>query len=264
MIQRPTIVTALFDIGRDKWKSFNVSYFTYLSWMINTLSLKCNKVFYTEKKFYNEILKIVKLFDPDLTQTKIIQMSIESLSCFIKYNNRLESLLYSIEFKNKMLFDVPEMTQPLYNVVMFNKLDFIKDSLEQKYFETDLFIWMDAGGIRDNTINYRNSVWPDLERLNFFTNSKKVTFFSHKKDFDIKNNEHHSLSQVRYIQGGSIFCPQNTINDLHKSFNETIVESINNGYIGSDEKMLEITYQKNKTNYNIITCDWRIYYDMFK
>lgn len=264
MIHSPTIVTALFDIGRDKWKSFNVSYFTYLSWMINTLSLKCNKVVYTEKKFYDEVLKIVKLFDPDLSQSKIILMSVESLSCFVKYNNRLESLLESFEFKNKILFDVPEMTQPLYNVVMFNKLDFIKDSLEKEYFQTDLFIWMDAGGIRDNTINYRNNVWPNLERLNFFTNSKKVTFFSHQKDFHINNNEEHILSQVRYIQGGCILCPSTQLNKLHKSFNKTIEKSLDNKYIGSDEKIFDITYQKNKTNYNIITCDWREYYHMFK
>ena len=100
--------------------------------------------------------------------------------------------------------------------------------------------------------------------LNNIKEPKSVTFFSHQPDFYINNIEKHALSQVRYIQGGSIFCPQNNINDLHKSFNETIFESINNGYIGSEEKILDITYQKNKTNYNIITCDWREYYDMFK
>lgn len=264
MIDSPTIVTALFDIGRDKWKTFNQSYHTYLWWLENTLSLNAKFVIYTEDKFYDDILNIRKKYDPILYNTLVIKKDLNELPAYQRYFNKLDKLMNSEEFKSKIIFDVPEMTKPLYNTLIFNKLDFIKETINKKYFANDIVIWVDAGGLRDNISLYKGVIWPNISKLNNIEEPKSITFFSHQPDFYINDVEKHALSQVRYIQGGSIFCPHNTINDLHKSFNETIVESINNGYIGSEEKMLDITYQKNKTNYNIITCDWREYYDMFK
>jgi hypothetical protein len=37
MIQTPTIVTALFNIGRDTWDNYQQGYDTYLSWMTSLL-----------------------------------------------------------------------------------------------------------------------------------------------------------------------------------------------------------------------------------
>ena len=51
--------------------------------------------------------------------------------------------------------NVPEMTQPLYNIIMFNKLSFLKDSKDNGYFDGDLFIWKDAGGLREDISNYQ-------------------------------------------------------------------------------------------------------------
>ncbi len=52
-IKKPIIVTALLDIERDKWDNFNMSYNTYLHWMMNTLSFDSPMVIYTEEKFLN-------------------------------------------------------------------------------------------------------------------------------------------------------------------------------------------------------------------
>ena len=38
-IRKPAIVMALYDIGRDNWDAFNLSYNTYLAWMKNTLAI---------------------------------------------------------------------------------------------------------------------------------------------------------------------------------------------------------------------------------
>ena len=55
VIKKPVIVMALYDIGRDNWDNFNLSYNTYLWWMKNTLSLDADFVIYTEDKFVEEI-----------------------------------------------------------------------------------------------------------------------------------------------------------------------------------------------------------------
>ena len=43
----------------------------------------------------------------------------------------------------------------------------------------------------------------------------------------------------------------------------TIHTSLNAGYIGSDEKMFDITYLRNTDRYNLIQCSWREYFKFF-
>ena len=35
-MKKPLIITALYNIGRDSWNNFTMSYNTYLAWMENT------------------------------------------------------------------------------------------------------------------------------------------------------------------------------------------------------------------------------------
>ena len=50
-IKNVSIVTAIFDIGRDKWDNFTMSYHTYCWWMRSLLYLDTNLIIYTEEKF---------------------------------------------------------------------------------------------------------------------------------------------------------------------------------------------------------------------
>ena len=144
VINKPVIVMALYDIGRDNWKNFNLSYNTYLWWMKNTLSLDTDFVIYTEEKFSEKIREMREEFDPTFQKTKLIVKPIEELEYYVEYNDRLTQLMFSDEFKEKAHHNVPEMTQPLYNIIMFNKLSFLKDSKDNGYFDGDLFIWADG------------------------------------------------------------------------------------------------------------------------
>ena len=72
VINKPVIVMALYDIGRDNWKNFNLSYNTYLWWMKNTLSLDTDFVIYTEEKFSEKIREMREEFDPTFQKTKLL------------------------------------------------------------------------------------------------------------------------------------------------------------------------------------------------
>jgi len=262
-IRKPAIVMALYDIGRDNWDAFNLSYNTYLAWMKNTLAIDACFVIYTEAKFYDRIVEYRKQFDPELKKTVIVVTPLSELDCYKQYNQRLEMLMFSEEFKEKDHHRVPEMTKPLYNVIMFNKLNFLKHAKDSNYFNSDFLIWADAGGLRDDISNYQGEVWPSLEKLNKL-DPNKITFFSHSAEFDVPDKEFHSFSQIRHIQGTAFFVPAHMIDDLIIEFNQTIEESLSQKYIGSDEKVFDITYCKNKHKYNLIQCTWRTYFDLFK
>jgi FkbM family methyltransferase len=260
-IKKPVVVMALYDIGRDSWNSFNMSYDTYLWWMRNTLSIDVPVVVYAEKKFIDKIKKHRKEFYLNLEKTVIVEKPLEELDCYKLYYEKLSKLMFSEAFKKKIQTQVPEMNQPLYNIIMFNKVFFMQDA--KKFFDGDMYIWADAGGLREDVSNYKNEKWPCLEKINELDNSK-VTFFSHSKTISVRDNEYHALSQIRYIQGTAFLVPVNLIDELTNEFLTTVDECVESGFIGSDEKIFDITYCKNRDKYNLIKCDWRTYFNLLK
>ena len=155
-IKTPVIVMALYDIGRENWNNFRMSYHTYGWWMRNTLSLDSNIVVYTEPKFTNELINYRKEFDPNLEKTIFIEKPLTELPIYEKYYESLSTLMSSDIFKSKVSFhDVPEMCQPLYNIIMFNKVFFLKETIDNGYFNNDMVIWADAGGLRNDISLYK-------------------------------------------------------------------------------------------------------------
>jgi hypothetical protein len=53
------------------------------------------------------------------------------------------------------------MRYPLYNVIMFDKINLIKQAKELNPFQSDYFYWTDAGAFRDEIEKYQNKQWPD-------------------------------------------------------------------------------------------------------
>jgi hypothetical protein len=262
-IKQPILVTALYDIGRDNWERYTQSYGGYIHWMERTLSLDSKIVIYTQQRFKDEIETYRKKYDPYLDKTILIVQELEELEAYRMYNEKLNDLMFSDVFLNKSHFDVPEMTKPLYNVIMFNKVFWLKNSVDKKYFDNDMVIWIDAGGLRDSVNKYQNKTWPNLENINELNNNK-ITFFSHNDIFEINNKQFHSLSQIRNIQGTAFLVPSHLIDSFANEIIKTIDESIESEYIGSDEKIFDITYVRDKNNYHLIKCTWREYFDILK
>jgi protein YibB len=262
-IKKTAIVTAIFDIGRDKWDNYVMSYHTYLWWMRNLLYLDTNLIIYTEEKFKNDILNYRKEVDPKLDKTILIIEPLEKIDGYKKFYGPLNNLMSSAEFKSKIQFEVPEMIRPLYNVVMFAKLFYIRDAARKNLFDADLYAWADAGVIRNDkpTMNLK---WPDIQKINELDNNK-VTFFCHHPYVRVDRTRYmdHALSQMRYIQGGAVFVPKKCVDDVCDIFEKTALECIANGFVGSDEKIFDFTYLTNPDNYNLVKCGWREYIDLF-
>ena len=121
-MKKPLIITALYNIGRDSWNNFTMSYNTYLAWMENTLHIDREMVVFTEEKFIDKIKEFRSKIDPEGNKTTYIIEPLEELYAYKRWNHQLEELQFSDEFKDKKSFDVPEMNEPLYNIIMFNKL----------------------------------------------------------------------------------------------------------------------------------------------
>lgn len=262
MIENPAIVTAIFDIGRDKWDNYSLSYNTYTHWMRNLLMFDTNMVIYTEEKFIDFIKSQRKIVDPNLEKTIIVIEELKSLDTYKFYYEKVKTLMESEKFKSKIFFQVPEMTKPLYNIIIFNKLYFIKRSIEKKHFGSDFFIWCDAGVLRNDEPQVIKG-FPSIEKINNGYQDN-ITFFTHHLDFKTDDKNFHLLSQFRYIHGGCFFVPNNnTIDDLINDFENEIEISLKNEFVGSEEKYFDFCYLNNKNDFNLVKSDWRQYFDIF-
>ena len=104
MIQTPTIVTALFNIGRDTWDNYQQGYDTYLNWMTSLLMYDTKMVIYTDDILYETILNKRKVCDPNLEKTIIVLKKVEDLESHKMFFSRVEQLMKSEEFKKKVSF----------------------------------------------------------------------------------------------------------------------------------------------------------------
>ena len=262
-IEKPTIVTALFDIGRDKWDGYDLSYGTYLNWMKAILMYDTPMVIYTDEKLNDEIKKNRMVCDPNLEKTIFEIRKVEDLVAHKIYYEKVRDLMNSEEFQKKIHFRVPEMVQPLYNIVIFNKIFYIKESIEKNHFNSDFYIWADAGVLR-HEINEPIKNWPNLEKINDgFSN--KITFFNHQDNVSVSDYRLHLFAQYRYIHGGCFFVPNNgCIDNFIYDFIGQIDYFLEEDIVGSEEKYYDFCYLEKPDNYNIVKSDWRQYFEIFK
>ena len=256
---KPVIVQALFDIKRDKWNHFTMSYHTYLHWMRNVLSLDNPIVIYTEEKFFKAIFDNRKVFDPKMEKTRIIVQETKDLTAYKLFYKRLDKLMQTQEFKGNAHFDVPEMTKPLYNTIMFNKLYWLRHARDSNFFNGNVYVWKAAGTYREELELYAHKKWPDPKKIDM----SQPTFFSHHEEISIHNIKHHAFSQMRFIHGTCFFVPNDSLDYLISEMEYTIDESLKQQYIGSDEKMFDITYLRAPQNYKLIKSNWREYFPLF-
>lgn len=244
---RPVIVTALFDIGRDKWTHHTQSYGGYMHWMERTLSIQTPMVVYTEEQFIEQIRETREKY---FHQTQYIITTKEELEVSKLFYDDISKLMSSEEFKSKIQFQVPEMLEPWYNILMLNKIWWLKDA--RKWIEGTHYIWTDAGCYRED-IKEVNKPFP-TKRI-----GDKPIFFSHHENISIHNQDDHILSQMRFIQGGSFIVPKEQIEDLGIQIYKLIESFLDKGLVGSDEKYFDFLYLQNKEEIEIIQCGWREY-----
>jgi hypothetical protein len=234
-------------------------------WFKNVLSLNINLYIQTEEQFVNFIIDERKKVDPELKKTIVKVTTIKDLPAWKFYNDSLEQLMFSEEFKKKIHHDVPEMTKPLYNVLMFNKVFFLKEVIELNPFNTKFFSWVDTGFIRDSSWPVNNENWPSSEKLILAEN--KIKFFCINDNIvqglSQTTKESHCMSQMRFLKGTIFFLDGSCIDKLCQQFDFNVRQCIEQGFIGSDEKIFDLCYNDNPEMFELVKCDWRAEFHLY-
>ncbi len=238
----PAVVTALFDIGREK---YGRPMSDYLSWFKDTLRLNVNMIIYTEEKFVDFIKSIRNEND-----TKIIIQKLNEIP-YYKYNDQINAILNEPSYIQKIK-DISriECNLSLYNVIQYSKFGWIQNSFDNNHFDAEYIFWMDAGCSRFFD-GYKGNDWPDLKKLS-------------KTKFLIQGN----INTQRYLQN---FNPDDyifenncilvgTLFGGHKEVFPAIVEGIEQIFtkdmlerkiVNNEQIALALLYYKNSTLFDV-------------
>lgn len=252
-----TLVTALYDIGKDQWKTHSGSMHSYYNWFLNTLNyVDTNFVVFTGPSSASEVQKVVNKRRKG--STRVVIQSLEDLAVYRKFYDRLEQLLQSSDFIKRRPFEVPEHMQAKYDVIMFNKTDFMRQATGI-FPDTEYVGWLDAGLVRWDPES-ESIAWPAADLLP----RNKHALFSINGSYSIHDKYNHVMSQTRFTQGGSIISPVGLLDALIRFQYETIEDCLGKAVIGSDEKITDLCVLGNRQLFEINVCDWRRYFDFYR
>lgn len=250
-----TIITSLYNIGRDGWKHWNRSHDLYLKYLSNVLSFKCNYVIYVDESDYDTVVKLRQKYDSDLISTKIIKRKFIDMECYSKFFEKTKSVMMSKKFIDKIKQkDTPEMNYPEYNIVNFNKIFLVNEVAETNPFNSEYFMWMDAG--------FYHHLFPTDYIGKVFPNEEKI-----KK---LNDNKFHILSLVpkEYVTIQSYMDPTVTITgswfagkkeplkEMKKLFIKVVEEFLESGYINDDQAIFAGCYMYNPDLFTLEIGNW--------
>jgi len=137
---------------------------TYIEWMNNFISIvnEFNLVIYTDENSSKYI---------DLRENPRIKIIIKPLDQFYNYKYK-DSWIKNHE-KNLLLKDNSCWE---LNMLWSEKIQFVKETIEQKYFNTDYYGWCDIGYFRNRPQDTHTSQLSDWGKNNSFLQTSKIYY----------------------------------------------------------------------------------------
>jgi len=133
-----TFVTALYEIQREVHDAR--SFRQYQEWFAKTLTIPFPMVIYTEDKNRS----IVETVRKDLP-TKVFYTTLEEVPFYYTVDS-VKRILTDTEFKDRIMHPrALENNCYEYIPIIHSKFKWMMDAIENNYFQTDLFFWIDAG-----------------------------------------------------------------------------------------------------------------------
>jgi uncharacterized protein HtrL/YibB-like len=224
-----TIITGLFDIGRENWDSYKRPIKEYINYFINVLQLKFPMVIFCEEQF-------VKIASDNRNNipydTVIIPTKIDNL-----YMHRYAHLLHEIQHdpnygKNHPNRSCPEIAVPMYSLVVNSKLDLLLKGA--KYARTEYCMWLDAG-YTHGKINLSDINWNPISLLDEKDKISMILLQSMNL-MTTTDPTGFSNAYVDIIGGGFIGGYKNTINKIHAIYYDLVHEFLTIHRIKEDDQ----------------------------
>jgi hypothetical protein len=219
-------------------------------------NIPCNLVFFTNKEYKSFIEEVRKDFKD---KTVIITLELEEFEALKKYPRSFWEDQYE---KDHEKYHSPE----LY-MVWFEKKEFVLKAIKLNKFNTEKFVWCDAGigspdaGISDNIDNIKDK-FKNFPIANKIPNNK---FLILKFRDIIKNSIDTNFKNISETTGAGVLAASKTIwQKFSIMYDEMVSYYIKtNRFVGKEQNIFTSMIIKDSNFFEIIQPDSRTYYTLF-
>ena len=229
--------------------------FQYLSWIQNLFSIvnNFNLVIYTDVNGFKDLRNIIHKYRKLLNNR--IKIIIKPITEFYGYKYK-EQWIHNHKISKIALHKIIDWQ---LNMLWCEKVHFVKETIDKKYFETPFYGWCDIGYFRNenNTINTEQLLlrgWPHPKKLLrlMYTSSPLIHYGCVQNDINVfnklKNNvlDHYSNNNtninMNYLTdcfaGGFFILPAIVINQYVEIFDEKLNYYFSNNYFIKDDQTI--------------------------
>jgi len=217
----------------------------YIEWMRNFISIvnNFNLVIYTDQNTIKYI---------DTKNNPKIKVIIKPLEEF--YNYKYKNFWIENHKKNSLLNDKSCWE---LNMLWTEKISFVKETIERKYFDTEFYGWCDIGYFRNRSGDYNDTNtnelmnWPNSEKINSLDKNKIVYACINNNDIYmndlvriIRNKNENGLPAKpippfqNSIAGGFFILHKNMIDWWFNTYDNKLFKYFLNGYLVKDDQII--------------------------
>ena len=251
-----TIVTGLWDINRH-----NRPFDQYIENFQRFLRIPQNLYIYVPADLEDFVWQHR---EPHNTFVKVLELEELKKDIYAPFWDKTQEIRTNQEWINRAgwLSDSPQCKLEWYNPIVQSKMFFLHEARIYNPFDCEYFFWLDAG--LTNTVPEGHltseSVLDDLYKL---TTSEEFLFLSFPYD---ANNEIHGFyypeinkyagTDVKYVCRGGLFGGHSdVIAKANGDYYHTLLETLEDGFMGTEESIFSIMSYKNPFTYRRYALD---------
>jgi len=235
-----TIVTGLWDLNRPG-RDFE----SYLREFKNVLNIDGNLFVYIEKKYEHIVWENPKRNKKN-TFVKIYELE-DIKNLYANFWERTQKIRTNPDWFNQAgwLPGSPQATLEYYNPIVMSKYSMLNDATIWNPFNTDYFIWLDAGitftvpsgYFTDN--NVLDKIIPHLKTFLFLSYPYDASNEIHGFKFDRMNR--YARETVKYVCRGGLFGGhKDIIQEGNGTYWHLLNNTLNEGLMGTEESIFTI------------------------
>lgn len=245
-----TLVTALFDIGRDSINpGFSRSFQHYLDCFKRLLDLNIPTVVFCDEKVH----KFITDNYPSDRNIRIIKKTLDDLRNF-PFFDAVQKIRNDENWKNisGWLPDSPQSSLEFYNPIVMSKQFFLNDASIFNFFDTKYFAWIDAGIANTVHIEGYFGNGDFVQKLISTMENDKMCYIAFPYDGEVEVHGFEKNALNRYagedtrmvVRGGFFGGTRGVINKINEIYYGLLNETLNEGYMGTEESIFTIIAYK--------------------
>lgn len=258
-MKNATIVTALYDMDRDKEGGDGRTINEYFEWLKITLCLKANFVVFMHDKLYHQYKELLNtIIDNDRIFTYIT--TIEDIP-YYKYKDSVDLILKSDEYKKTI--SAPERIEcklSMYNIIQYSKLEWIKHASMDNPHNSEYFFWMDAGLSRFFEDVNINNKYPDISKLS----DNQILVQGRRDIFDYKNWDNLHVDCVNLICGGMFGGSKTSMLWLCEKVKELFEDWLQINVVNNEQLVLALIWKHNQDRFKLYVNNTNRTFPLFK